>query len=1173
MKAIAKVLALLIIIAAGAWWYFSRPPLGTILVFSKTAEYRHDSIEAGIAALTDIAGKHRIDVIATEDAAHFSEENLPGFDAVVFLNTTGMVLDTAQQQALQRYIQAGGGFVGIHAAADTHWKDNDWPWYTRLVGAAFLSHPSEPSNVQTADLSVTDATHPAAGMFDDRFTLKDEWYNFHRVSQNIQPLLLVDETSYQGGTMGETHPIAWYQHFDGGRSFYTGLGHTPEAFDNPLVRQHLWAGLEFAMGDGELDYSRAAPESWRFKRVILDAGLDEPMAMDFTPSGEIYYIQRKGELMRYHAETGHSIEVARLEVHDSGEYGLLGLAFDPDYSNNHWLYLFRNVLASHAPAENSLTDRVVNDSPVTNKGALYQLSRLKLVDGTLDEESEQIILQIPTEQGKQNHTGGSLVFGPEGNLWISTGDTTNPHDSDGFSPHDDRPGRSVYDAARSAGNTMDLRGKILRIKVETDGSYSIPGGNLFPDSDNGRPEIYVMGLRNPFRFTVDQRKGTLYWGEVGPDSREYSETRGPWGYDEFNRTTQAGNFGWPFVIGNNEPYAYFDFETGEAADFVDPSAPENRSRNNTGASMLPAATPAWMHYPYELSEQYIELREGGRSAMAGPVYYSEDYPDNPIKLPRYYDGRLFIYEWMRRWIQSVAMDQTGAIIKIEPLMQIGLFSAPIDLKFGPDGSLYVLEYGSAWFSQNDDAFLTRIEYYGGDNPPPIVVANADQRQGAAPFTTTLRGSDSHDPNGDFSTLAFSWDRVENGQVKEHIADTADAEFSAAEPGDYPLRLTVTDADGLSSESGILLEVGNEPPRINIEITAGNGSIFREGASAEYTVSVSDLEDGSTADGGIDPARVLISLEYIPEGEDLANATLGHQQQQGTDGWAEIEGSDCLSCHAKDKASVGPSFTRIKDHYADQPVDQAGVVEMLAEKILQGSSGQWGDYSMPPHPQLDEDQAIAIAGWIIDPDAQEAATPGLPLQGRVVFDQHLNDFRESELMGRQYTGRYLLMVSYTDRGASGRRPLQATTTQTWIPALVDGSIADATHNVMKMPVPVDELKGISIMIYRTAPGDPAWIRLDQIDLGDLSTVRVGVATTSMFTIGGSLGLRLDSPDGQLLGQHTIENTSLGIPDEQDYFEFDVSGIDGVHTLYFTSEHEVAEDRPRPDFIFGTVEFLP
>lgn len=229
--------------------------------------------------------------------------------------------------------------------------------------------------------------------------------------------------------------------------------------------------------------------------------------------------------------------------------------------------------------------------------------------------------------------------------------------------------------------------------------------------------------------------------------------------------------------------------------------------------------------------------------------------------------------------------------------------------------------------------------------------------------------------------------------------------------------------------------------------------------------------------------------------------------------------------------------------------------------------------MPPHPQLDADQAMAIAGWIIDPSAQQIATPGLPLQGRLVFDQHLNDFIESEMIGRQYTGRYLLIVSYADRGAPGRRPLQAIATQTWIPPLIDGAIADATHNVMKMPVPLDELKGTSVMIYRTPPDDPAWIRLDRIDLGHLSTVRVGVATTSLFTTGGILGLRLDSPDGKSLGQHKIENTSLGIPDTQDYFEFDVSEIDGTHTLYFISEQEVADERPRPDFILGTLEFLP
>jgi cytochrome c len=1147
MKILAKVLVVLIIGAAAAYWYFTRPPLGQILVFSKTAEYRHESIAAGVAALTEIAKGHRYHVVATEDAADINATSLPGYRAVIFLNTTGEVLDLESQEALERYIQAGGGFVGIHAAADTHWKTNDWPWYTRLVGAAFLTHPNDPSNVQSANLQVIDQQNPLTQMFDATFDFSDEWYDYHRLSENIQVLLTADEDSYQGAVMGDHHPVAWFQEFDGGRSFYTNFGHQVESFADQRVRAHLWAGIEYAMGDGQLDYSQAKPENWRLKRVILDAGLDEPMAMDFTPQGELFYVQRRGKLMRFDVEQGQSLEVAEFEVMSDGEYGLIGMAFDPNFESNQWLYIFRNLREGETGE--------------------YRLSRFQMLAGAVELDSEQIILQIPTEVGRGNHTGGSLIFGPEGNLWISTGDTTNPHASDGFSPHDDRSGHEMSDASRSAGNTMDLRGKILRIKMEEDGAYSIPEGNLFGASDNGRPEIFVMGLRNPFRFSVDQRSGTLYWGEVGPDSRDYSDSRGPWGYDEFNRTDQAGNYGWPFVIGNNEPYAYYDFATEQAGEFVNPAAPENRSANNTGARVLPPAQPAWMPYPYTLDERFIELGDGGRSAMAGPVYYSDDYPANPVKLPPYYDGKLFIYEWVRHWVQAVQMDASGVVKKIEPVLDIGLYSAPIDLKFAPDGSLYILEYGSAWFAPNDDAYLSRIEYYGDDNPPPLVKIGSDQRVGPAPMTVALRGSDSFDRNGVFEELKFSWDRIENGQVVEHIGDTADVEYVAADPGDYKIRLTVTDADGVSSEDGLILEVGNAAPVIDVSFNAGNSSVFWDDASVEYTVTVTDAEDGSTLEGGIDPRSVQVSVEYVPQGEDLANAILGHQKNQGVDGWSEIEASDCLSCHARERASVGPSFNAIAERYAGDESAAAA----LSEKILQGSHGNWGDYAMPPHPQLSQEQASAMSAWILDPSIQPELVPGLPLQGTIEFDRHQQDYLELEMVGRLYTGRYLLLVSYTDRGAPGAHSQSAEYNHTWMPPKTDGDSASETQHVMVMPVPVEGMQGSSVAIYRSGEGERGWMMFRDFDLTNIATIRVGLATSSMLTIAGEFSLRLDSSDGELVETLMVENSGMGLPDTVDYFDFDVSHLNGSRDIYLTTEN-LEKESARPDYILGTVEYI-
>jgi cytochrome c len=171
---------------------------------------------------------------------------------------------------------------------------------------------------------------------------------------------------------------------------------------------------------------------------------------------------------------------------------------------------------------------------------------------------------------------------------------------------------------RSAGNTNDLRGKILRIHPEPDGSYTIPAGNLFAkDTPGTRPEIYIMGCRNPYRITVDRPTGILYWGEVGPDA-DRDSTRGPRGYDEFNQARQAGNFGWPLFIGNSQAYTHVDFRNNEQLlGRFDPLRPINFSANNTGLRELPPAQNAFIWYPYDASPDFPAVGVGGRRPLVG----------------------------------------------------------------------------------------------------------------------------------------------------------------------------------------------------------------------------------------------------------------------------------------------------------------------------------------------------------------------------------------------------------------------------------------------------------------------------------------------------------------------------------------------------------------------------
>lgn len=212
-----------------------------ILVFSKTSGYYHESIPDGIAAIQKLGNEHNVRVDTTKNAAYFHPDSLRNYDAVVFLSTTQDVLNAQQEEAFMQYIQGGGGYAGIHAAADTEY---DWPWYNRLVGAYFLSHPKQ----QSATVRVNNKSHASTSHLPDEWVIFDELYNYKDINPDINVLATLDESTYQGGENPENHPIIWYHEFDGGRAFYTGLGHTKESYSNPVFLQHIWGGINYAMG-------------------------------------------------------------------------------------------------------------------------------------------------------------------------------------------------------------------------------------------------------------------------------------------------------------------------------------------------------------------------------------------------------------------------------------------------------------------------------------------------------------------------------------------------------------------------------------------------------------------------------------------------------------------------------------------------------------------------------------------------------------------------------------------------------------------------------------------------------------------------------------------------------------------------------------------------------------
>jgi type 1 glutamine amidotransferase len=217
-------------------------PRGQVLVFSKTAGFRHDSIPAGITAIRSLGRANGLSVLATENAKSFTTKRLHRFDAVVFLSTTGDVLAPKQQRAFKRYIRKGGGWAGIHSAADTEY---DWPFYGRLLGAYFLQHPA----VQPAAIDVADRSHPSTRHLAARWSRTDEWYDFRSNPRGaVHVLARLDESTYSGGTMGADHPIAWCHPFKGGRAWYTAGGHTIESYSEPDFRRHLLGGILWAAG-------------------------------------------------------------------------------------------------------------------------------------------------------------------------------------------------------------------------------------------------------------------------------------------------------------------------------------------------------------------------------------------------------------------------------------------------------------------------------------------------------------------------------------------------------------------------------------------------------------------------------------------------------------------------------------------------------------------------------------------------------------------------------------------------------------------------------------------------------------------------------------------------------------------------------------------------------------
>lgn len=1048
----------------------------SVLVFSKTAGFRHSSIKEGRAFFENLGKTSGFNVILSENSEDFNEENLKKFNAVVFLNTTGDILNPAQQADFERYIQAGGGYLGIHAASDTEYT---WPWYNDLMGGYFASHPGRNvSNVQNGKMTVLDKTHPSTAHLPETFERADEFYDFKSLKKDILKFLVkVDEASYKEGQMGDFHPMSWYHEFDGGKAFYTNFGHTPETFSEPLMTKHISEGLKWAWAT-KLDYTKAttqrAPEENRFIKTTLVKNLDEPTELAVMPNGKVIFVERKGAIKLWNPKTNATKLVGQMNVYKKFEYGLMGVGLDPDFENNNWLYFY------YSPETDQHKDNFLSRF-------VYDQNR-----DTVLFDTEKVVLRVHAKRDDCCHTGGSIDWDSKGNLFLSTGDDTNPFASDGYAPIDFRAGRQGWDALGTSGNTNDLRGKILRIHPEKDGTYTIPEGNLFPkDMEKTRPEIYVMGNRNPYRIAVDKTTGFLYWGEIGPDAGKSNPERGPEGYVEFNQARKAGFYGWPIFAGNNTPYRAYDFETKKSGELFDPLKPLNLSPNNTGLMNLPPTQKPLIWYGYGDSKEFPLLEKGGANPMGGPVYHSEEYKNSEGKFPNYFDNKFFAYEWMRDWIIAVTLDKDGNYVGMERFMPSTKFYHPMDMAFSQNGVLYTLEYGMNWFAQNEEAQLSKIEYIAG-NRKPVVKVSASVTEGAAPLLVKFNSAGTIDYDND--KITFDW-AFGKGLVNSKVANPV---MSFAKPGIYDVKLTVKDAVGNESYETIKIKVGNAVPVVDIKIKSNKSFVLDN--TIDYEVSVVDKEDGSLVKG-ISPEDVMVSINYL-EGYDKTVLEQGHKSNESfMIGKRHIEKSDCAACHSKEKKSIGPSYYDIADKYKKT----AANIKMLSNKIIAGGGGVWGEQAMAAHPQLNQTEAKEIVEYILS--IKDPKTLSKPLAGSYAANDHKS----------KKEGAYIIQASYTDKGGKTIGSITSSKTLAVKSPVVKATNYDKSENTDKY-----KLEPLGDLLIANNNSSATY---EKIDLSGIGKISVSAFAQKGQAVGGTIEIRLGSATGSLLGEIVIPEVNM------------------------------------------------
>lgn len=1011
----------------------------SVLVFHGPAGEQQDPVTRAAAALKEIGAASGITVTTSSDPAVFTAENLSGHRGIVFLSAEGVALSREQETALQDYLKAGGGFLGVGDAAKAQ---DDSAWFTGLIGTRPLGNIATPEVVsavaasaenppnetkdkltdsnpntkwlartptawvtyqlpaaaavnrysltsandaqgrdpkdwtlqgstdgqtwtdldrqtnqtfaerflsrtftvanprpfqhyrlditanagepltQLADLrlfagdptpppvpgvnqsvvNILDRQHPANRGLPLNVTRSDRWYNWDPSPVGtVHTVAQVEERHYNPGpgANGAFHPVSWCRDYEGGRSFYTGMGHTEASYGENAFRSHLTGALKWTTGMVRGDCQATIASNYKIERLTApnQAGqldqIGESHGLTVAPDGTVFYVGKAacpsgpvvdwtnpnvglgcGTIHQFKPDTKQVKLLATLPVmgnRGSGtelvknEEGLLGIVPDPQFAQNGWIYVYWMPQAS------------VDREKRTGKRTVSRLTYDRATQ-TIDLDTRKDLLQWEVQQHSCCHAGGGMTFDARGNLYVGSGDSNSSEGSSGYSGNNwtaDFQGLSFQDARRTSGNTNDLNGKIIRIHPEPDGTYTIPQGNLFPPgTEKTRPEIYVMGVRNIARLQIDPVTQWLTAAWVGPDASQPSPTLGPAKYETATIITSAGNQGWPYCMGNRQPYR--DRSNTDATvltGWYDCDNPKNNSPRNTGLVDLPPVRDNMIWYApggggpvfparpdgsgiptYNAADAvYTQpyLRGGGQAIMSGPTYHRELVNTaSGVAWPAYWNNKWLIGDQSNPANRvAVTVDPAGVPQQAPPPFAETLraiipsgngdnrLQSWMDAKFGADGALYMLDYGGGFFSLHPNQKLIRVTYQGGAaTPAPTASSVAVQNK---PMEIAFTGAKS-------GGVSYRWDFGDGTSSTE-----ANPRHTYARFGTFTAKLTVTYADGETATTQTTVNVGCAVPDSRATVWLGdtNSGVANDQVGGGCTINDLIDDESRYADHG------------------------------------------------------------------------------------------------------------------------------------------------------------------------------------------------------------------------------------------------------------------------------------------------------------------------------------